>query len=43
MRQLAEHIADEVGRRNLLRFGMRPDHPFDAPCVIGLPWQPDLA
>jgi dTDP-6-deoxy-L-talose 4-dehydrogenase (NAD+) len=41
VRELAERIADAVGRRDLLRFGVRPDNPFDPPCVIGLPWKPD--
>ncbi len=36
VRQLAERIADEYGRRDLLRFGVRPDYPFDPPCVLGL-------
>lgn len=37
IRQLAEQIADEYGRRDLLRFGARPDNPADPPCVIGVP------
>jgi dTDP-6-deoxy-L-talose 4-dehydrogenase (NAD+) len=36
VRELAEHIADEVGRRDLLRFGARPDNQGDPPCVIGI-------
>ena len=36
IRQLAEQIADEYGRRDLLRFGVRPDNPVDPPCVIGV-------
>lgn len=36
VRQLAERIGDEYGRRDLLRFGARPDNPFDPPCVLGL-------
>ena len=36
IRQLAEQIADEYGRRDLLRFGARPDNPVDPPCVIGV-------
>jgi dTDP-6-deoxy-L-talose 4-dehydrogenase (NAD+) len=36
VRQLAEQIADEYGRRDLLRFGTRPDNLVDPPCVIGL-------
>lgn len=35
VRQLAEHIADEYGRRDLLHFGARPDNRFDPPCVVG--------
>lgn len=37
VRQLAERIADEYGRKDLLKFGARPDHLFDPPCVIGIP------
>lgn len=36
VRQLAERIADEYGRRDLLRFGTRPDNLFDPPCVVGV-------
>ena len=36
VRQLAEQIADEYGRRDLLKFGARPDNLVDPPCVIGL-------
>ena len=43
VRELAERIAVEVGRLDLLRFGARPDNPFDPPCVLGLPWRPDNA
>jgi dTDP-6-deoxy-L-talose 4-dehydrogenase (NAD+) len=35
VRQLAEKIADEFGRRDLLRFDVRPDNIFDPHCVIG--------
>lgn len=35
IRQLAEQIADEYGRRDLLRFGARPDNLVDPPCVVG--------
>lgn len=35
VRQLAEQIADEYGRRDLLRFGARPDNLVDPPCVVG--------
>ncbi|HZP70794.1 MAG TPA: NAD(P)-dependent oxidoreductase [Pseudolabrys sp.] len=36
VREVAERIADEFGRRDLLRFGARPDNPVDPPCVIGV-------
>jgi len=36
IRQLAEKIADEYGRRELLRFGARPDNLVDPPCVVGV-------
>jgi nucleoside-diphosphate-sugar epimerase len=36
IRQVVEKIADEYGRRDLLRFGVRKDNPFDPPCVIGV-------
>ncbi len=43
VRQIAEQIADEYGRRDLLRFGVRPDNRFEPPCVIAaedsLNWQ----
>lgn len=35
VRQLAERIADEFGRRELLRFGARPENRFDPPRVVG--------
>jgi len=34
--QLAEKIADEYGRRDLLEFGARPNNAFDPPCVVGI-------
>jgi dTDP-6-deoxy-L-talose 4-dehydrogenase (NAD+) len=37
VRQLAEKIADEYGRRDLLNFGARPDNLVDPKCVIGVP------
>lgn len=37
VRQLVEKIADEYGGKDLLRFGVRADNPFDPPCVIGVP------
>ncbi|MBC2770597.1 NAD-dependent epimerase/dehydratase family protein [Pusillimonas minor] len=36
VRELAERIADEYGRRDLLRFGARADNHFDPPCVVGI-------
>jgi dTDP-6-deoxy-L-talose 4-dehydrogenase (NAD+) len=36
VRELAERIADDYGRRDLLRFAARPDNPFDPPCIVGL-------
>lgn len=36
VKQLAENIADEYGRRDLLMFGMRPDNLIDPRCVVGL-------
>lgn len=36
VRQLAEEIADEYGRRDLLKFGSRPDNLYDPPCVVGV-------
>lgn len=37
VRQFAERIADEYGRRDLLRFGVRPDNLVDPPHVVGIP------
>lgn len=37
VRALAESIADEYGRRDLLRFGARPDNLVDPPCIVGIP------
>ena len=37
IRQLAEQIADEYGRKDLLKFGVRPDNQVDPPCVLGVP------
>lgn len=42
VRQLAERIADQYGRRDLLRFGARADNLFDPACVVGLPAALDL-
>jgi nucleoside-diphosphate-sugar epimerase len=36
VRALAERIADEYGRRDLLRFGARPDNLIDPPMVVGV-------
>jgi nucleoside-diphosphate-sugar epimerase len=36
IRQLAEQIADEYQRRDLLRFGARPNNLLDPPCVVGI-------
>ncbi len=36
VRELAERIADEYGRRDLLRFGARPENLVDPPCVVGV-------
>ena len=36
VRQLAERIADEYGRRDLLRFGARPENLVDPPRVVGI-------
>lgn len=39
VRALAEKIADGYGRRDLLRFGARPENLFDPPHVVGVPLQ----
>ncbi|MGH6684873.1 MAG: NAD-dependent epimerase/dehydratase family protein [Pseudolabrys sp.] len=36
VRELAERIADEYGRRDLLRFGARPDNLVDPPRLVGV-------
>jgi nucleoside-diphosphate-sugar epimerase len=36
VRELAESMADEYGRRDLLRFGARKDNPVDPPFVVGV-------
>lgn len=36
VRQLAERIADEYGRRDLLRFGVRPGIPNDPGYIVGV-------
>jgi nucleoside-diphosphate-sugar epimerase len=37
VRQLAERIADEYSRRDLLKFGTRQENLVDPPCVLGVP------
>ena len=37
VRKIAESIADEYGRRDLLLFGARADNPFDPPYLVGVP------
>ncbi len=37
VRQIAEKIADEYGRRDLLKFGARPENQIDPRCVLGIP------
>ncbi len=39
VRELAERVADEVGRRDLLQFGARADNLVDPPVVVGVPGQ----
>ena len=36
VRELAERIADEYGRRDLLRFGARAENAFDPPVIVGI-------
>jgi len=36
VRELAETIADEYGRRDLLKFGARPENLIDPPKVVGI-------
>ena len=36
VRQFVEKIADEYGRKDLLRFGVREDNFFDPPSVVGV-------
>jgi dTDP-6-deoxy-L-talose 4-dehydrogenase (NAD+) len=36
VREFAERIADIYKYRDLLRFGVRKDNPFDPPCVVGV-------
>jgi nucleoside-diphosphate-sugar epimerase len=37
IRELAESIADEYGKRDLLKFGARPENPVDPAFVVGVP------
>jgi len=37
VRQLAERIADEYGRRDLLKFGAHSPSSFDPPIIVGIP------
>lgn len=37
IREFAENIADQYGRRDLLKFGVRKENPFDPPKVVGVP------
>lgn len=37
VRELAENIAEEYDRLDLLNFGGRTSHPFDPSCVVGIP------
>lgn len=36
IRQLAEQIAEQYGRSDLLQFGARPDNPIEPPCILGI-------
>jgi len=36
VREIAEKIADEYGRRDLLHFGVRPENEIDPPFVVGI-------
>lgn len=37
VRAFAESIADEYGRRDLLKFGVRENNPIDPPFMVGVP------
>lgn len=37
IKELAEKIADKYGRRDLLKFGVRPENIFDPSRVVGIP------
>ncbi|MEO8021584.1 NAD(P)-dependent oxidoreductase [Polaromonas sp.] len=40
VREMAEGIAREYGRPDLLQFGVRPDNITDPPCVVGIAQEP---
>lgn len=42
VRQMAEAIAADYGRPDLLRFGTRPDNHVDPECIVGLPGQQSI-
>jgi nucleoside-diphosphate-sugar epimerase len=42
IRQVAETIADEFGRRDLLRFGSQPKHYNDPAVVVGISNSPSI-
>lgn len=37
VRKIAEKIADQYGKSNLLQFGARAENIIDPPCVVGIP------
>lgn len=43
VRELAERIADEFGRPDLLRFGVRPSSPSDPQVILGVRYRSRLA
>jgi hypothetical protein len=36
IKTLAERIADEYGRRDLLKFGAQPENLMDPPFIVGV-------
>jgi len=36
IRELAEEVADQYGRRELLNFGAKPANPNDPPYIVGV-------
>jgi len=36
VRELAQSIADEYGKRDLLKFGARKENPVDPPYLVGI-------